>query len=61
MLTHTLCLKERCQTYRRTLADKSKEMSQSVKHKKQERSRKQRVCAYFSSYCRPIELLGRIV
>ena len=46
--------------YRGTLTDKSKEMSQFVKHKKQERSRKQRVCAYYSSYCRPIELLGRM-
>ena len=46
MLTHTLCLIEGCQTYRRTLADKSKEMSQSVKHKKQERSRKQSMCIF---------------
>ena len=44
--------------YSRTLADKSKEMSQSMKHKMQERSKKQWVCAYFSSYCRPIQLLG---
>ena len=61
MLAHTLCLIEGCQMDRRALADESKEMSQSVKHNKQERSRKQRVCAYFIGYCRSIELFGRIV